>query len=205
MTLTSIVSPKWVSYTVSSPSGGTVTNTIGLHRRCTYSPTGTCAPFPDEARCEGDGRSFCSMWRTTGFLMSFATVAELAAIVGFLIIMAGGRVKRQGGWKILGGLLAAVAAAEFVGMAVVVSLAASYLPTNVLGLMWERHICLIMMICFWCQDTGWTRRGICARPVRAWHCWRELAWPSRRLSCRRRMGMSCWVIRTGYDVGYEWL
>jgi hypothetical protein len=54
--------------------------------------------------------------------MSFATVAELAALVGFLIIMAGGKVKRQGsGWRILGGLLGAVAAAEFIGMAVVVS------------------------------------------------------------------------------------
>jgi hypothetical protein len=62
------------------------------------------------------------MWRTTGFLMNLAVVAELAALVGFLIIMAGGRVKRQGsGWKVLGGLLGAVAVAEGVGMAVVVS------------------------------------------------------------------------------------
>lgn len=121
MTLTSILSPKWVSYTVSLPSGGTVTDAIGLHRRCTSS-TGTCSPFPDEARCEGDGRSFCSMWRTAGFLMSFAALAELAAVVGFVITMAGGKVKRQGGgWKILGGMLGLVAAAEFAGMAVVVS------------------------------------------------------------------------------------
>lgn len=121
MTLTSIISPSWVSYTVQSPTGGTVTDTIGLHRRCTSS-TGACSKFPEESRCEGEGgRSFCSMWRTTGFLMSFAVVAELAAVVGFMIIMAGGKVKRQGGWKVLGGLLVAVAAAQFVGMAVVVS------------------------------------------------------------------------------------
>ena len=125
MTLTSIISPNWISYTVPAPSGGTVTDTIGLHRRCTSS-TGKwkCSTFPDEARCEGDGRSLCSMWRTTGFLMSFATVAELATILGFLLVMAGGKVKRQGeGWKILCGLLGAVAAAESVGMAVVVSTA----------------------------------------------------------------------------------
>ena len=120
MTLTSIFTPNWVSYTVSSPSGGTVTDTVGLHRRCTSS-TGKCSPFPDEARCEGDSRSFCSMWRTAGFLMSFAALAELAALVGFVIIMAGGKVKRQGGWKVLGGLLGLVAAAQFAGMAVVVS------------------------------------------------------------------------------------
>lgn len=133
MTITSIISPRWVSYTVSSPSGGTVTDTIGLHRRCTYSPTGTCSPFPEEARCDGDGRSFCSMWRTTGFLMNFATIVELAAVIGVLIIVAGGKVKRQGGWKILGGLLGAVAGAEFVGMAIVVSVAPSDLQIEHAG------------------------------------------------------------------------
>lgn len=129
MTLTSIATPRWVSYTVASPSGGTVTDTIGLHRRCTSS-TGTCAPFPGEARCSSGegGRAFCSMWRTAGFLMSFATVAELATLVGFLVIMAGGKVKRQGGWKVLGGMLGSVAAAQLVGMAVVVSLSFSVLP-----------------------------------------------------------------------------
>jgi hypothetical protein len=133
MTLTSIVSPNWVSYTVQSPTGGTVTDSIGLHRRCASS-TGTCSKFPEPARCEADGgRSFCTMWRTTGFLMSFAVVAELAAVVGFVIIMAGGKVKRQGGWKVLGGLLAVVAAAQFVGMAVVVSF-----PLGLLGLGFER-------------------------------------------------------------------
>ncbi|KAK4154595.1 hypothetical protein C8A00DRAFT_32631 [Chaetomidium leptoderma] len=119
MTITSIVSPKWVSYTVRSPSGDTVTDSIGLHRRCTSSAGGTCSPFPEKSRCEGDGRSFCSMWRTTGFLMNFAVVAELATLVGFLIIMAGGKVKRQGGWRIPGGMLAVVAVVEFVGMAIV--------------------------------------------------------------------------------------
>ncbi|KAK4104025.1 hypothetical protein N658DRAFT_493515 [Parathielavia hyrcaniae] len=121
MTLTSIISPNWISYTVSAPAGGTVTDTIGLHRRCNSSPgKWQCTRFPDEARCEGDGRSLCSMWRTTGFLMSLATVAELATVVGFLIILAGGKVRRHGGgWRILGCLLGAVAVAEFAGMAVV--------------------------------------------------------------------------------------
>ncbi|KAK3308945.1 uncharacterized protein B0T15DRAFT_123705 [Chaetomium strumarium] len=120
MTITSIGSPNWVSYTVSAPSGGTVTDTIGLHRRCTSS-TGTCSPFPDEIHCRrsAEGRSFCFMWRTTGFLMSFSAIMEIAAIVGFLIIMRGGKVRRQGGWKVLGVMMATAAAAEFIGMAVV--------------------------------------------------------------------------------------
>jgi len=121
LTITSIVSPKWISLTVPSPSGGTVTDTIGLHKRCASSTVGNkCVPFPEESRCDGEDRSFCSMWRTTGFLMNFAVVAELATLVGFLVVLAGGRVKREGtGWKVLGGMLVAVAAAEFLGMAVV--------------------------------------------------------------------------------------
>ncbi|AEO62518.1 uncharacterized protein THITE_2106764 [Thermothielavioides terrestris NRRL 8126] len=123
MTLTAILSPRWVSYTVAAPAGGTVTDTIGLHHRCASS-TGRCLPFPDEARCQAggsEGRAFCSMWRSAGFLMNLAAVAELATVVGFLAVMAGGKVKRQGGWKVLGGMLGAVAAAELVAMAVVVS------------------------------------------------------------------------------------
>ncbi|KAL2258181.1 hypothetical protein VTK26DRAFT_8621 [Humicola hyalothermophila] len=120
MTLTSIGNPKWVSYTVTAPSGDTVYDTIGLQRRCTSS-TGTCVPFPDEGRCANsdDLSSFCSMWRTAGFLMNFAVVLELATLVGFLIIMAGGKISRQSGWKVLGGLLVILAAVEFAGMGVV--------------------------------------------------------------------------------------
>ncbi len=49
------------------------------------------------------------MWRTTGFPMNFATVAELATIVGFLVIMSGGKQKRESGWRILGCLPGVVA------------------------------------------------------------------------------------------------
>jgi hypothetical protein len=53
------------------------------------------------------------MWRTVGFLASFATILHLAALVSFLVIMSGGRLKRESGWKILCGLLLVVAAIEF--------------------------------------------------------------------------------------------
>ncbi|KAK4142158.1 uncharacterized protein C8A04DRAFT_38541 [Dichotomopilus funicola] len=120
LTIASINSPHWVSLSVPSPSGGTVTDTVGLHQRCS-SATGTCHHFPEKSRCsaDDDGRAFCSMWRTTGFLMSFGVVVELVSVIGFLVILAGGRQKREGGWKVLGGLLAIVAAAQFVGMAIV--------------------------------------------------------------------------------------
>lgn len=171
MTLASIITPKWVTYTVQSPSGGTVYDTIGLHRRCTSS-TDTCAPFPDPARCRdghGGGASFCSMWRTTGWLMSFATVAELAAVIGFLIVMVGGRVKREGRWKILGGMLVAVAVAQFLGMAVVVS--SEFFLSVFRGTAdGYRPISLTTTTSFWCRGIGSTRRGICAHSVRVLRC-----------------------------------
>lgn len=140
MTLTSIATPRWISYTVPTHPGDTLTDAIGLHRRCRIMTTNsflpfslysspdrttTCWPFPDDARCRGDrgddARTFCALWRTTGFLLNLAAGAELAALVGFLVVMAGGRAKRLIGWKILGLILGAVAAAQLVGMALVVS------------------------------------------------------------------------------------
>lgn len=218
MTLASIIHPNWVSYTVTSPAGDTVYDTIGLHRRCS-STTNKCVPFPDPARCPGRGgggssgggrASFCAMWRTTGFLMSFAVVAQLAAAVGFLITMAGGRVKRHGGWRLLAGALLVVAAAQFLGMAVVVGCLRfihTYLPPSfdsgdvgaLTGHLFCRRISLTTTTSSWCRAIGWTRRGICARPVRPSRCWRRVAWPSRRLCCRPRTDTCFWVILVGFD------
>lgn len=61
------------------------------------------------------------MWRSSGFLLSFATIVELATLVSFIVVMAGGKFKREDGWKLVGGLLLADAAIEFTGMALVVS------------------------------------------------------------------------------------
>jgi len=122
MTIASIVTPKWISYTETTKSGDTVYDRIGLHRRCMSTSPDGCVHFPDEQRCAGDGGRFCNMWRTTGFLMSLAVVMELATIVGFLVTVAGGKVKREAGWRVLCGMLGVGAALQFGAMAVVVSL-----------------------------------------------------------------------------------
>lgn len=62
------------------------------------------------------------MWRSTGFLMSLSMVLELATLVTFLIIMSGGKLKREVGWKVLGGLMTAVAVAQLCAMSIVVSI-----------------------------------------------------------------------------------
>ncbi|KAK0613376.1 hypothetical protein B0T14DRAFT_539264 [Immersiella caudata] len=117
MTIASIVTPKWITYTEITKSGNTVHDNIGLYRRCMSTSTDGCVPFPDEARCETNGY-FCSLWKTTSFLMSLAAVMDVVTIVGFLVIVAGGKEKREMGWRLLCGMLGVVAALQFGAVAV---------------------------------------------------------------------------------------
>ncbi|RYC61941.1 hypothetical protein CHU98_g4272 [Xylaria longipes] len=55
----------------------------------------------------------------SGFLLSFATIVELATLVSFLVVLAGGKFKREGGWKLIGGFLLADAVVEFASMGIV--------------------------------------------------------------------------------------
>lgn len=117
-TIASIALPNWISY--HSPTDhDTIIINYGLHKRCS-SITGECQPFPRYEDCTDD-RYFCTLWRSTGFLLNFALMAELACVVAYVTILVGGRNVRERGWKILAGLLGLVAAAELVAMALVVS------------------------------------------------------------------------------------
>ncbi|PNS19032.1 F-box protein pof12 [Sphaceloma murrayae] len=120
LTLTSISLPNWISYTSpsTSPSSDPVHVTYGLHSRCS-SLTNTCEPFPQDSDCRGDERSFCSMWRSVGFLMNFTVVLELACFVGFLVVILGGRGKRESGWKMVSGLSAVVVVCQAAAMGIV--------------------------------------------------------------------------------------
>lgn len=53
--------------------------------------------------------------------MNFAAVLEGVTLVAFAVVMFGGRQKREGGWKILAGLLGALGLLQCAGMAIVVS------------------------------------------------------------------------------------
>lgn len=96
---------------------------LGLHHYCnTALPDKPCRTFPDEEKdCDPNDRYFCSMWRTSGFLMSFATIAELATLVCFVVAIGGGQVKREYGWKVLCGLLSVVSVVQFAAMGLIVS------------------------------------------------------------------------------------
>ena len=118
-TIASIALPNWISY--HSPTDhDTIIINYGLHKRCS-SITGECQPFPRYEDCTDDDRYFCNMWRSTGFLLNFSLMAELACVVAYVVILVGGRNVRESGWKILAGLLGLVAVGELIAMALVVS------------------------------------------------------------------------------------
>lgn len=99
--------------------GKPVSISIGLHKWCD-SVAGSCRDFPEYEDCHGDSWAFCSRWRTVGFLMSFAVVIELAALIGYAVVLLGGKQKRDVGWKMISGLLIVGGAVSCVAMAIVV-------------------------------------------------------------------------------------
>ena len=94
--------------------------TYGLHRRCS-SISDSCTHFPQYEDCHGEDRYFCSMWRSIGFLMSFAVLLEGMILVAYTTVLVGGRQKRETGWKILSFLLVLAGVVQCASMALVVS------------------------------------------------------------------------------------
>ncbi|QSZ36721.1 hypothetical protein DSL72_006604 [Monilinia vaccinii-corymbosi] len=118
MTFWSIFSPDWITWDVTTPNGNHVTKTIGLHRSYT-SLTDHYSHFPTPEDCRGPDRGFCSMWRSVGFLMSFAAVVELVTVVAYLVVLLGGKQQREAGWKILVFMLVIVGIVQAASMSIV--------------------------------------------------------------------------------------
>jgi hypothetical protein len=89
----------------------------GLHRKCSI-VTGTCEPFPTSRDCDND-ETFCAMWRSVGFLMSFAVIIEFATFIAFAVVILGGVQQRSYGWKIVCSLIACAALVEAAGMSII--------------------------------------------------------------------------------------
>jgi hypothetical protein len=69
-------------------------------------------------------------------MMNFAALLECASLVAFLVIIGGGRQKREQGWKVLVGLLVLVALAQCFAMSTVVRM--PFLLVCFYNLDWER-------------------------------------------------------------------
>jgi hypothetical protein len=122
MTIFAIFHQNWLSLDVSTPTPGEhVSKTISLHTSCTtINNIKTCHHFPQKSNCLANDRYFCSMWRSVGFMMSFAAVLECATVVAYVVIIAGGKQKRETGWKVLAVMLVFVGALQCSCMAIVV-------------------------------------------------------------------------------------
>lgn len=98
-----------------------------------------CVQFPRYSDCHGENRYFCSMWRSVGFLMSFAVVLEGMTIAAFTILLVGGKQKREQGWGALTILVTLAAAVQAIGMAL---MACTSLP-------WRFHKanCILRLTC----------------------------------------------------------
>ncbi|KAH7011885.1 hypothetical protein EDB80DRAFT_713068 [Ilyonectria destructans] len=119
MIVVSIWVPNWVSYSVTTTSGELVEKHIGLHRSCSNLDDPHCRNFPYKELCQDGERYFCSMWRTVGFMASFATILCLAGLVSFAVILSGGKYKRETGWPFVGAMLTLVSVVEFATISIV--------------------------------------------------------------------------------------
>lgn len=147
MTVAANLVPNWVYYIMYPTSVGSdpYWMSLGLHKSCTSentapplflsdtspaspltsgaSATGaSCRSFPHrswDCGAEPAQQVFCTVWRTIGFLMAVALVAEVVTLIGFLVVLCGGRMRREFGWRILVPMVEAVALLQLVAMALV--------------------------------------------------------------------------------------
>jgi len=115
LTIVSIALPRWVRW--ESDVGGDIKYSYGLHSKCS-TVTGTCEPFPSKIDCDADAM-FCALWRSVGFLMSFAVIIEFASWIAFAVVLLGGVQQRSYGWKLVCPLLGLAALVQLAGMAII--------------------------------------------------------------------------------------
>lgn len=60
------------------------------------------------------------MWRSVGFLVSFAVVLQGISIVTYLVILSGGKRLRENGWSFLSLMVGLSAIVQAAGMSIVV-------------------------------------------------------------------------------------
>ncbi|KAI1438485.1 hypothetical protein GGR50DRAFT_691347 [Xylaria sp. CBS 124048] len=104
--------------TVTAATGSTFSKYLGLHESCSTVAEPSCRPFPNDDECRED-KDFCALWRTSGFFLSFATIVELATLIAFIVVIKGGKFKREGGWRLISTLLLVDGIVEFAGMGIV--------------------------------------------------------------------------------------
>ncbi|KAF3268768.1 hypothetical protein EYR41_011604 [Orbilia oligospora] len=137
LTLTAITLPRWVSYTYET-SSGPITQTYGLRHSCRTgpsltNPTTICRPFPTFQDCE-DSAHFCSLWKSTNYLMNLAVSIEVLTCLCFILILSSplpspnttrdvntttNNTIRKSGWKFLVLLLSISVTCQLLAMSLI--------------------------------------------------------------------------------------
>lgn len=121
MIIASITTPRWMTYAVTTPLGDRLEKHIGLHRSCSTLDEPHCRPFPPRDLCrDAEGRYFCSLWKSAGFLSNLSFALSLAVLVAFVVVIRGGKYKREKGWPFVVVMLGLVSAVEFSIISIVV-------------------------------------------------------------------------------------
>ena len=123
-------------------------------------------------------------------MMSFAAMLELATLVAYVVVILGGKQKREGGWKVLATMLLLVGVVQCASMAIVVGYT---FERAVLLLIWNRPIFSTMMRGF-SRGGIWTNRGFSARFLGVLRSFRQHLSPCRRLSSRQKMDMNSFPV-----------
>ncbi|KAK2759901.1 hypothetical protein FQN54_002635 [Arachnomyces sp. PD_36] len=147
LTLAAISLPSWLRYNDFTPDGNDYHLSLGLHKRCS-SILGDCEPYPQHDECASDeGRYFCSMWRSVGFLMSLAVVIEGMSLISYVVILSGGKQRRESGSGVLSAFLVIATLFQCAAMAIVAYL---YDNDERFAVGWELDDSWILCTVSWC-------------------------------------------------------
>jgi hypothetical protein len=130
------------------------------------------------------------MWRSVGFMMSFAAVLELVTLVTYCVVILGGKQKRETGWKVLSFMLMLVGIIQCAAMAIVVCypfgmgriVADGFRPTSLITTIDSLRV------------GSWTKDGFFARLRGVLLFFRLVSYLSRHWYSHQKMAMSLFQV-----------
>lgn len=124
-------------------------------------------------------------------MMSFAAVLELATLVAYVVVILGGKQKREAGWRVLAFMLVLIGVVQLASAAIVVCYARE---REVSLLMWHRPTFLTMMRGS-SQVGTWTSHGFFARCLQVLRYSRQHLSLYRPLSSLQKMDMNSFPVK----------
>ncbi|CAI2165852.1 14796_t:CDS:2 [Funneliformis geosporum] len=112
-TLLALFLPNWLLFSTSKPFR--TYNNIGLFKRCSNTILyDSCRPFPSSEYNDCEENFFCEEWGLAGVTMILAAIVGGLTWLNFIMILLGGRLRREKAWKNSSGLLLLQALLQFI-------------------------------------------------------------------------------------------